>query len=159
PAGRSGGGRRTVGGPKMKRASALAAAASRLRVFSLRELAVHRRRTFASIAVMALSAMYLVAVFGIFGSITGSVNRLSDDIAGIAALEVSGVTDAGFPDTVTADVAAVPGVAAAVPMIRSTASTTSGPVLLFGADANIAVLGGALKDAVKGELPTAPGQS
>ena len=68
-------------------------------MFSLRELAVHRRRTIASIAVMAVSAMYLVAVFGIFGSITGSVNRLADGIAGIAALEVSGITDAGFPDT------------------------------------------------------------
>ncbi|MGB3523101.1 MAG: hypothetical protein WBA50_16655, partial [Mycobacterium sp.] len=58
--------------------SAIAATASRLRLFSLRELAVHRRRTIASITVMAVSAMYLVAVLGIFGSITGSVNRLSD---------------------------------------------------------------------------------
>ena len=81
--------------------AAIAAAASRLRLFSLRELAVHRRRTIASIAVMAVSAMYLVAIFGIFGSITGSVNRLADGIAGIAALEVSGITDAGFPDTIS----------------------------------------------------------
>jgi putative ABC transport system permease protein len=128
--------------------SAIAAAASRLRLLSLRELAVHRRRTIASIAVMAVSAMYLVATFGIFGSISGSVNRLSDGIAGIAALEVSGITDAGFPDTITADVAAVPGVANAVPMIRASASTPSGPVLLLGADANVATLSGALKDAV-----------
>src|ERR1700758_1590586 len=112
----------------------MGAAASRLRVFSLRELAVHRRRTLASIAVMAVSAMYLVAIFGIFGSITGSVNRLSDGVAGVAALEVSGITDAGFPDAITADVAAVPGVASAVPMIRASASTASGPVLLLGAD-------------------------
>ncbi len=98
---------------------------------------------------MAVSAMYLVAVFGIFGSITGSVNRLADGIAGIASLEVSGITDAGFPDTVTADVAAVPGVAVVAPMIRTSAATSSGPVLLFGADERIAALGGALKDAVK----------
>ena len=148
PPGRSGRFRRVVGGPGMRPGSAIAAAASRLRVFSLRELVVHRRRTTASIAVMAVSAMYLVAVFGIFGSITGSVNRLADGIAGIAALEVSGITDAGFPDTITADVAAVPGVATAAPMIRTSASTASGPVLLFGADASSAALGGALKDAV-----------
>ena len=98
---------------------------------------------------MAVSAMYLVAVFGIFGSITGSVNRLSDGIAGIASLEVSGITDAGFPDTITADVAAVPGVATAAPMIRTPVSTSSGPVLLFGADERLAALGGALKDALK----------
>ncbi|BBZ39528.1 ABC transporter permease [Mycobacterium conspicuum] len=143
----------------MRAASAVTAAASRLRVFSLRELAVHRRRTLASIAVMAVSAMYLVAIFGIFGSISGSVNRLSDGIAGVAALEVSGITDAGFPDTVTANVAAVPGVAAAVPMIRTSVPITSGPtgsVLLFGADANIAALGGALKDAVTAQQLTAP---
>ena len=140
----------------MRAGSAFGAAASRLRVFSLRELAVHRRRTLASIAVMAVSAMYLVAILGIFGSITGSVNRLTDGIAGVAALEVSGITDAGFPDTITADVAAVPGVAAAVPMIRTSLSTTSGPILLFGADANIAALGGALKDAVGQQQLAAP---
>jgi putative ABC transport system permease protein len=128
--------------------SAIAAAASRVRVFSLRELDVHRRRTIASIAVMAVSAMYLVAVFGIFSSITGSVNRLADGIAGIAALEVSGITDAGFPDTIAADVATVPGVAIAAPMIRTSAPTPSGAVLLFGADKSSAELGGALKDAV-----------
>src|ERR1700757_2000556 len=144
----------------MRPGSAIAATASRLRVFSLRELVVHRRRTTASIAVMAVSAMYLVAVFGIFGSITGSVNRLSDGIAGIAALEVSGITDAGFPDTITADVAAVPGVATAAPMIRMSAPTSSGPVLLFGADERLAALGGALKDALKSDgvaQPANPG--
>ncbi len=130
------------------RVAAIAAAASRLRVFSLRELAVHRRRTIASIAVMAVSAMYLVAIFGIFGSITGSVNRLSKGVAGVAALEVSGITDAGFPDTIAADVAAIPGIATAAPMIRMTAPTTSAPVLLFGADKSSAELGGTLKDAV-----------
>src|SRR6202000_1439189 len=84
----------------------------------------------------------------------GSVNRLSDGIAGVAALEVSGITDAGFPDTITADVAAVPGVATAAPMIRTTASAASGPVLLFGADKSSAALGGALKDAVQKPLKT-----
>jgi putative ABC transport system permease protein len=98
--------------------------------------------------------MYLVAVIGIFGSITGSVNRLADGIAGVAALEVSGITDAGFPDTITADVAAVPGVAAAAPMIRTSTSAASGPVLLFGADERSAALGGALKDAVQKPLKT-----
>ncbi|KLO27375.1 ABC transporter permease [Mycobacterium haemophilum] len=125
------------------------AATSRLRLLSLRELGVHRRRTIASIAVMAVSTMYLVGVFGIFGSIAGSVHRLADGIAGIAALEVSGITDAGFPDTITADVAAVPGVATAAPMIRMSAPTAAGPVLLFGADPSIAALGGALQDALK----------
>lgn len=142
----------------MKPGPAITATASRLRVFSLRELATHRRRTFASIAVMAVSATYLVAVFGIFGSITGSVSRLADGIAGVAALEVSGITDAGFPDSILAEVAAVPGVATAAPMIRTSTSTPSGPVLLLGADASTAALGGALKEALqKGGVQ--PGQA
>lgn len=140
----SGRGREEQHGP----GATIAAAASRLRVFSLRELTVHRRRTVASVAVMAVSAMYLVAIFGIFGSITGSVNRLADGVAGVAALEVSGITDAGFPEAVLADVAKVPGVATAAPMIRTSAPTDTEPVLLFGADDRSAALEGALKDAV-----------
>ncbi|MGV9802459.1 ABC transporter permease [Mycobacterium sp. NPDC003449] len=133
---------------------AIGAAASRLRVFSLRELTVHRRRTIASVAVMAVSAMYLVAILGIFGSITGSVNRLADGVAGIAALEVSGITDAGFPEAVLADVARVPGVATAAPMIRMSAPTAADPVLLFGADDRSRALEGALKDAVGVQVQT-----
>ncbi|MCV7260576.1 FtsX-like permease family protein [Mycobacterium shimoidei] len=139
----------------MRPVSTIGAAASRLRVFSLRELAVHRRRTIAATAVMAVSATYLVAIFGIFGSIAGSVTRLSDGIAGIAALEVSGITDAGFSDAITNEVAAVPGVEVAAPMIRMSATTPSGPVLLLGADAKTAALGGALKDAVRGQVAAA----
>jgi putative ABC transport system permease protein len=37
-------------------------------------------------------------------------------------------------------------------MIRATAATSSGPILLFGADERLAALGGALKDALKGGL-------
>ena len=139
----------------MRPVASITGGLSRIRLFSLRELAVHRRRTTASITVMAVSAMYLVAIFGIFGSITGSVNRLADGIAGIAALEVSGITDAGFSDAITAEVAAVPGVAVAAPMIRTSASTPSGPVLLLGADTKTTALGGALKDAVRGQVAAA----
>ena len=49
------------------------------------------------------------------------------------------------PTRITADVAAVPGVATAAPMIRTSASSASGPVLLLGADASTAALGGALE--------------
>ena len=128
------------------------AVVDRLRVFSLREFAVHRGRTVASIVVMAVSASYLIAVFGIFGSISGSVDRLAGGIAGTAALEVAGITDAGFPDSIVDDVAALPGVATAAPMLRTTVATPSGHVLLLGADARSAVLGNNLRDALGGRL-------
>ena len=79
-----------------------------------------------SVAVVAISATLLVAVFGIAGSITGSSGRLVAAIGGNASLEVSGATDTGFPQAVQVGVAEVPDVAAAVPMpIGSTAAISS----------------------------------
>src|SRR5882757_1835727 len=97
----------------------------RLRLFNLRELQRHPARTAMSLAVVAISATLLVAVFGIAGSITGSSDRLVAGIGGNASLEVSGVTDTGFPETVRLDVAKVQGVAAAVPMIRTSTGRPS----------------------------------
>jgi putative ABC transport system permease protein len=130
----------------------MTAVVDRLRVFSLREFAVHRGRTLASVVVMAVSASYLIAVFGIFGSISGSVDRLAGGIAGTAALEVSGITDAGFSDSINDDVASIPGVATAAPMLRTSLSTPSGRLLLLGADAKSAALGNNLADALGGQL-------
>ncbi|MEV5839468.1 FtsX-like permease family protein [Nocardia sp. NPDC052112] len=110
------------------------ATVDRLRLFNIRELFVHRSRTAMSVAVIAVSAALLVAVFGISGSITESVNRLGADIAGNAALEVSGVTDAGFGQALQSEVARVSGVAAAVPMIRADVGSGDTHVLLIGVD-------------------------
>lgn len=120
----------------------------RVRLFSLREFAVHRGRTLASITVVAVSAAFLVAVLGALGSLTGSVDRLVGGLAGNAALEVSGITDAGFPQAVQQSVAAVPGVAVAVPMVRTQAVTASGPVLVLGADASGTALDSDVKEAI-----------
>ncbi|WP_062990973.1 ABC transporter permease [Nocardia anaemiae] len=109
-------------------------ALDRLRLFNFRELFVHLSRTTMSVAVFAVSAALLVAVFGISGSITESVNRLGADIAGNAALEVSGVTDAGFGQALQTELARVPGVAAAVPMIRADVGSADTRTLLIGID-------------------------
>lgn len=81
----------------------------RLRVFNIREWRRHPGRTVLSFTVVAISAMLLVAVFGIAGSITGSADRFVAGIGGNANLEVSGVTDTGLPEAVRVDVAKVPG--------------------------------------------------
>ncbi|MGV9414350.1 ABC transporter permease [Nocardia sp. NPDC003693] len=126
----------------------------RWRLFSVREFAVHRGRTIASTTVMAVSAAFLVAVFGIFGSLSGSVNQLIDSLAGKATLEISGVTDSGLPAAIRADVAAVPGVAHAVPMLRTKVPSASGPMLLLGADLSAAALESDLQEAVERHLGT-----
>jgi len=124
----------------------------RWRLFSLREFAVHRGRTLASITVMAVSAAFLVAVFGMFGSLTGSVHRLVDGLAGDASLEVSGITDSGFPGALHAEAATVPGVRAAVPMVRAVAPTSAGSALILGTDASATELGSVLQPAIESRL-------
>ncbi|RDI42789.1 ABC transporter permease [Nocardia mexicana] len=124
----------------------------RWRVFSVRELLLHPGRTVAAVLVMAVSASFLVAVLAISGSLSGTVRQLADSVAGDAALEVSGITASGFDARLAEDVAAVPGVAAAVPMIRAQATTDSGPAMLIGTDASAAQLDSALRDAVDRQL-------
>ncbi|MEV0251064.1 FtsX-like permease family protein [Nocardia sp. NPDC050712] len=124
----------------------------RWRLFSLREFGTHRGRTFASMAVMAVSSAFLVAVLGIFGSLSSSVDQLVAGLAGGATLEISGVTDAGFPAALQAQVAAVPGVAHAVPMLRAKVPSGVGPVLVLGADGGATALHSDLQEAVDGQI-------
>ncbi|GAB2556243.1 ABC transporter permease [Nocardia heshunensis] len=122
----------------------------RLRLFTIREFTTHWGRTVASIVVLTVCSAFLVAVIGISGSLTGSVTRLAAGLSGTAALEISGVTDAGFPQQVRADVAAVPGVTAAVPMLRASAGPDADRLLVLGVDGSSAALGSDLKGAVQG---------
>ncbi|MFB7875523.1 FtsX-like permease family protein [Nocardia sp. NPDC056064] len=119
----------------------IAAAWDRLRLFNIGELFRHPGRTVLSTAVMAVSAALLVAVLSISGSVTGSVDRLTLGLAGDAALEVTGITDAGFEQSMLPAIAATPGVATAVPMLRATLGTGADRAMLIGADQTIAALG------------------
>jgi putative ABC transport system permease protein len=132
----------------------------RMRVFNVRELRRHPGRTAMSLGVVAISATLLVAVFGITGSITGSSDRLVAGIGGNASLEVSGVTDTGFPESVRFDVAKVPGVAAAVPMLRTSIGPPDERVVVLGVDEGIRAMLSDLQRAVQdqiGPLVTQPG--
>src|SRR6476646_6043053 len=104
----------------------------RMRVFNMRELRRHPARSAMSLAVVAISATLLVAVFGIAGSITGSADRLVAGIGGNAVLEVSGVTDTGFPQTMLPQVAQVSGVQAAVPMLRTSIGKPNQRTIVIG---------------------------
>ncbi|MEU6582350.1 FtsX-like permease family protein [Nocardia sp. NPDC046763] len=117
----------------------------RLRLLNVRELRMHPGRAAAAFAVVAVSALLLVAVFSISGSITGSAERLVTGVAGDADLEISGITEGGFDATVVKDVAAVPGVTVAAPLLRMPVASNSGRTLLIGADANITKLHSAME--------------
>lgn len=125
----------------------------RFRLFGLRELRTHRGRVAASITVVAVSAAFLVAVLGISGSVTGSLQRLTSGIAGNATLEVGGIAESGFPQTITREVAAVNGVRAAVPLLRMQVAAPGGDAMLLGVDASGSALENDLKDALQQQIP------
>ncbi|MEU6560497.1 ABC transporter permease [Nocardia nova] len=128
----------------------IAAAWDRLRLFNIGELFTHKGRTAMSMAVMGVSAGLLVAVLSISGSVTGSVDRITAALGGKAQLEISGITESGFGQDVLPAVRQVPGVQAAVPMIRTGIGAKADRTLLIGADASVSALGsdldGALRD-------------
>ncbi|MEC3954590.1 FtsX-like permease family protein [Nocardia sp. CDC153] len=126
------------------------AAWDRLRLFNIGELFAHRGRTTMAMVVMGVSAGLLVSVFSISGSITGSVDKLTHSLGGKASLEVSGITDAGFDQSLLQQIRSVGGVETAVPMLRQSIGADDNRALLIGADQSVAQLGsdlgGTLKD-------------
>jgi putative ABC transport system permease protein len=128
---------------------------SRFRVFALRDFRTHWRRAVASMLVVAVSCALLVAILGIFGSLTTSVDRMSKALAGNADLEVAGVTDGGFDESVYEQVAAVPGVGHAAPMLRAELPTGSDPVTLLGVDETMVRLDSDVARAVQAGLTAA----
>ncbi|WP_338889926.1 FtsX-like permease family protein [Rhodococcus sovatensis] len=127
-------------------------AVSRFRVLGFRDLRAHWVRSLVSAGVVAVAAALLVAVLGTYGSLTGSVEKLAVSIAGDADLEVVGVTDTGFAATELDVIRAVPGVEAAVPLLRGEIVTGSGSLTVIGVDASITALDSDLQSAVSGSI-------
>jgi putative ABC transport system permease protein len=134
----------------------LSPALSRFRLINLRHLARQRLRSALSVAAIAVAASLIVTVYGIYGSLTGSIERFVSSLAGKAELEVTGVTDDGFDERLLARVAATPGVAAAVPVIRSPVVLAGHQATLFGFDQRARALGGELQREIEARQGAAP---
>ena len=106
----------------------------------------------ASVTVVAVSAALLVAVLGVSGSITGSIDRLATSIGGNADLEVSGITGEGFDESLLAKVSSVENVTAAVPLARIRTVADGQPALLLGLGQNAAELHSDLQTAIQASL-------
>lgn len=110
---------------------------SRMRVLNLRSMSARKTRTIASLAVVAVSSILIVAIFGTYGSMTYSVERLTNDIAGSTALEVTGVSESGFSDDLIPLIAHTAGVKVAAPMVRRPLQVNGVRALLIGVDQQI----------------------
>ncbi|MCW2689086.1 MAG: ABC-type transport system, involved in lipoprotein release, permease component [Mycobacterium sp.] len=106
----------------------------------------------ASVAVVAVSAALLVAVLSVSGSISGSIDRLATSIGGDADLEVSGVTDDGFDESLLDTVTRVENVTAAVPLVRMQTATSSNRALVLGVGPNVSELHSDLQTAIHDQL-------
>ncbi|WP_158884794.1 ABC transporter permease [Amycolatopsis anabasis] len=124
------------------------ASLTRFRLFNLRPLGARKGRSVLALGVVAVSAALVVAVFGTYGSLTGSVERLADGVAGAADLEVTGVAESGLPAELLPEIAARPEVAAAVPIIQSAVRIGPQRAVLFGADDRLRELGSDLQRAI-----------
>ena len=111
------------------------------RILNLRRFTEHRARTALSISGIAIGSALLVAVLGLLGSLTGSVEGFIQDLAGVADLEVSAVSNEGLDERLFFDVEETEGVKAAVPMIRSRALIDREPVMILGVDQRAELLG------------------
>ncbi|MFC3965376.1 ABC transporter permease [Nocardia jiangsuensis] len=124
-------------------------------VFGVREWSAHRARALTSGAVVAVSTALLVTVLSIIGSIDRSLDDFAGGTTGDAALEVSAFSGAGIPAALRTEVAAVPGVAAAVPLVQTPVTTARGTALLIGTDATATALHSPLQDHLR-ILPATP---
>jgi putative ABC transport system permease protein len=133
---------------------------SRVRLLNVRYVRGHPVRTLLSVGVIACSAALIVAVLGTYGSVSGSVSRLAEQVAGNAALEVTGVTDAGLEDRLVTLIEQTEGVEAAVPLVQAPILLADKRVMLYGSDTRAAKLSSALRrtiDKVPKERTAAPG--
>lgn len=131
---------------------AIASGVSRFRLINLREMTAHRGRSMASVLVIAVSAALLVVVLVTYGSITGSVDKLTKSIAGQADLMVTGYTEGGFDAALTKQVAAVPGVAVAAPVIQQPVTVADKTVTLLGFDTTVVGLHSDLAQSITADL-------
>ncbi|GAB0102101.1 hypothetical protein JMUB6875_10680 [Nocardia sp. JMUB6875] len=134
----------------------IGATLGRLRVLGWRDATTHAARSAALLGMLAVAAALLVAVITVYGSLTGSADRLTRGLTGSAELSVVGFTDTGFDQSLTGVVAGVPGVRAAVPMLEHT-RTAPEPVSLLGVDMSVLQLDSPLRSALLRQLRDNPG--
>jgi putative ABC transport system permease protein len=121
---------------------------SRLRLLNVRYVRDHAARTLLFFGVIALSAALIVAVLGTYGSVSGSAQRLAEQVAGNAALEVTGVTDAGLEDNLVATIEQNDSVDAAVPLVQALVVIAGQQVMLYGSDQRARKLSSSLQRAI-----------
>lgn len=114
---------------------------SSFRLLHLRRFFEHRVRTLLALSGIAIGGALVVSVLGFIGTLDGSVDDFVGGLAGVADLEVVGVTNDGFDESLFFDLSEVEGVEVAAPMVRDTAVVDGTRFLLLGIDERAESLG------------------
>jgi putative ABC transport system permease protein len=124
----------------------------------LRRLREHPGRAALSAGGIAVGIALMVAMLGLFGSLTSGADRVTD-LSGGSDLEVSAPNDGGIDASLIAEVKEVDGVKAAVPLIRSQVAVRHEATMLLGFDKRSRQLGrsAVLAPCVPKKLPDRPG--
>jgi putative ABC transport system permease protein len=104
-----------------------------LAAVNLRHLKDHPGRTTLSLIGIASGSALVVAMLGLVGSLTSGVDRLVASV-GDVDLQVTAPGGAPLPEDLATRVGAVPGVATAAPIVRTSVVVAGEHVLLLGAD-------------------------
>ncbi|MFW0795274.1 FtsX-like permease family protein [Gordonia sp. CPCC 205515] len=126
----------------------MASGLSRIRVLNLREIRTHRLRAITSLFVVMVASALLIAVLGIYGSLTDSVRQVNAAIAGTAQIEVASISDSGIDQGLAGEIRGeVPDTKAVVPLIRDSVVVNDHSIALLGSDARVTALSGEMKQA------------
>lgn len=94
-----------------------------------------------SIGGIAIGIALMIAMLGLFNSMSAAADKLVN-LAGDSDVEVAAPNDGGLPAGLLEEIATIPGVAVAAPIIRSTVSVDGEALLLFGLDERLGEIGG-----------------
>lgn len=117
----------------------MSTALARFRLVNVRATRTQWKRSLSCIVAIMIGTSLLVAIAGIYSSLTMSVATTAEDLYGNAVFEVTGAADSGLPESLVTELRGVDGVAAAEPVIKV---TTKAPALtLLGVGPEIRALG------------------
>lgn len=118
----------------------IASAFVRFKLLNLRYALAHWKRTLSCMAAVMIASALLVAIAGIYSSLTKSVATMSEDLYGKAAFEVTGAADSGMTAALVDQLRAVDGVAAAEPIVKATINSPRAGTMLLGVGPDIRML-------------------
>lgn len=118
----------------------MTAAGVRFKMLNVRYALAHWKRSLSCVVAVMIASGLLVAIAGIYSSLTKSVATMSEDLYGRAAFEVTGVADSGLPEALLDELRGVHGVAAAEPVVKATLNAPRSGTTLLGVSPNIRVL-------------------